>query len=159
MWLHIRTFSCSLLLTSGDSTGLSAEGITGRVLLIVTVIIGLLVWALLVTSCAYLICKQGNHLSVHLIHILLCGRTCKTLLSCCFTYVVNYTSLVVTIMELSKPYCSLISRVSCMDGEKEPGTHCLRMLCSSWISGNLGNFCKICSIDGNVVCCWSDRQI
>ena len=53
-----------LLLTSGDSTGLTAEGITGRVLLILTVVIGLLVWALLVTSCAYLICKEGNHLSV-----------------------------------------------------------------------------------------------
>ena len=54
-----------LLLTSGVSTGLSAEGITGRVLLIVTVVIGLLVWALLVTSCVYLICKEeGNHLSV-----------------------------------------------------------------------------------------------
>ena len=107
-----------LLLTSADSTGLSAEGITGRVLLIVTVVIGLLVWALLVAAFAYLICKDGNHLSVHLIHILLCGRTCKTLLSCCFTYVVNYTSLVVTIMELSKLYCSFIPRVSCVDGEK-----------------------------------------
>ena len=54
-----------LLLTSADSTGLSAEGITGRVLLIVTVIIGLLVWALLIGSCSYLTCKEeGNHLSV-----------------------------------------------------------------------------------------------
>ena len=54
-----------LLLTSGDSTGLSAEGITGRVLLIVTVVIGLLVWALLVAAFVYLLCKEGgNHLSV-----------------------------------------------------------------------------------------------
>ena len=41
-----------------------------------------------------------------------------------------------------------------MDGEKEPGTHCLCMLCSSGISGNLGNISKICSIDGNLVHCW-----
>ena len=66
-------------------------------------------------------------------------------------YVINCTSLVVTIMKLSKLYCSLIPRVSCVDREKEPGTH---MLCSSGISGNLGNFCKICSVDGNLVRCW-----
>ena len=54
-------------------------------------------------------------------------------------------------MKLSKLYCSLIPRVSCVDGEKEPGTH---MLCSSGISGNLGNFCKTCSVDGNVIHCW-----
>ena len=64
MQLHIRIFNYSLLLTSGNSTGLSAEGITGRVLLIVTVVIALLVWALLLASCAYLICNGGNHLSV-----------------------------------------------------------------------------------------------
>ena len=53
-----------MLLASGDSTGLSAEGIAGRVLLILTEVT-LLVLVLLSTvgSC----CKAGNHLSVHLI--------------------------------------------------------------------------------------------
>ena len=30
--------------------------------------------------------------------------------------------------------------------KKEPGTHCLRMLSSPRISGNLGNFCKTCPL-------------
>ena len=57
-----------MLLASGDSTGLSTEGIAGRVLLILTEVITVLVWALFIAaitirSC----CKEGNHLSVHLI--------------------------------------------------------------------------------------------
>ena len=56
-----------LLLTSGDSTGLSAEGITGRVLLILTDVISLLAWALLVAMLVLTFCNNyGNHLSVHL---------------------------------------------------------------------------------------------
>ena len=66
MWLHIRIFSYSLLLTSGDSTGLSAEGITGRVLLILTDAILLLVFAIMVATCALSLYRDGNHLSVHL---------------------------------------------------------------------------------------------
>ena len=55
------------LLTSGDSTGLSAEGITGRVLLILTEAISLLAWALLVAMLVLTFCcTDGNHLSVHL---------------------------------------------------------------------------------------------
>ena len=58
----MRTF---ILLASGDSTGLSAEGIAGRVLLILTEVT-LLVFALLISVGSY--CnKEGNHLSVHLI--------------------------------------------------------------------------------------------
>ena len=62
-----------LLLTSGDSTGLSAEGITGRVLLILTEVIALPVWAILVAVLVYVCCDtNGNHLSVHLT-IILCS--------------------------------------------------------------------------------------
>ena len=67
MWLHVRTFWYSLLLTSADSTGLSPEGIAGRLWLILTEVIALLVWASTVAACAYLSCSNnGNHLSVHL---------------------------------------------------------------------------------------------
>ena len=70
IWLHIRTFCYSLLLTLGNSTGLSAEGITGRVLLILTEIILLLVWALLFAVLVHICCKDGgsggNLLSLHL---------------------------------------------------------------------------------------------
>ena len=40
---------------SGDSLGLSAEGITGRVLLIVTGVISILIWVAIFTAAA---CRQ-----------------------------------------------------------------------------------------------------
>ena len=57
-------FSYLLLLTSGDSTdtpGLSAEGITGRVLLILTVVISLVVWAL---GLCFRLYDYGKHIPV-----------------------------------------------------------------------------------------------
>ena len=63
MVTHKNILLLTLSLTLGNSTGLSAEGITGRVLLILTEIIALLVWALLV----YLCCNDyGNLLLVQL---------------------------------------------------------------------------------------------
>ena len=56
----------TMLLTSGDSTALSAEGIIGRVLLILTDVILLLVCALMVATSAFSLYRNGNHLSVHL---------------------------------------------------------------------------------------------
>ena len=64
MWLHIRIFYYPLLFTSGDSTdtpGLSAEGITGRVLLILTVVISLVVWAL---GLCFRLYDYGKHIPV-----------------------------------------------------------------------------------------------
>ena len=63
---HNNILLLTILLTSGNSTGLSAEGITGRVLLILSDVILLLVWALLVATCALSLYRNGNHLSVHL---------------------------------------------------------------------------------------------
>ena len=86
MWFTHKNI---LLLTSGDSTGLSAEVIAGgRLWLILTEVIALLVMASMVAACAYSSCRNyGNHLSVHLTiyDFLLCGRTCKPLLWCSFT--------------------------------------------------------------------------
>ena len=66
---------------SGDSTGLSGEGIAGRVLFILTEVITLLVWALFFAALAFFC--AGKHLSVHLTtgvcDFLLCGRICKPL--------------------------------------------------------------------------------
>ena len=59
-----------MLLASGDSTGLSPEGIAGRVLLILTEVIALVIWALFIAAIIYTFrprCEEGNHLSVHLI--------------------------------------------------------------------------------------------
>ena len=59
-----------MLLASGDSNGLSTEGIAGCVLLILTEVITLLVWALFIAAFIYTVrscCKEGNRLSVHLI--------------------------------------------------------------------------------------------
>ena len=51
-----------MLLTSGDSTGLSGVGIAGRVLLILTEVIALLVLALLFAACTIRnLCYEGNH--------------------------------------------------------------------------------------------------
>ena len=58
------TLEIKTLLTSGDSTGLSAEGIAGRVLLILTEVIALLVWAVLVVALAFAFCV-GKHLPVY----------------------------------------------------------------------------------------------
>ena len=67
MWLHIKTSCYSLLLTSGESTGLSAENITGRVLLILTEVIALVIWALLIAELVSFCCASyGNLLLVHL---------------------------------------------------------------------------------------------
>ena len=56
-----------LLLTSGDSTGLSTEGIAGgHMWLILTEVVALLVWASMVVACAFSSWRvNGNHLSVH----------------------------------------------------------------------------------------------
>ena len=64
-----------MLLTSGDSTGLSTEGIAGRVLLILTEVIALLVWAFFFAVVTIELCYEGNYLSVHL----LCDKTSKHL--------------------------------------------------------------------------------
>ena len=53
MWLHI-TFCYLLLLISGDSTGLSAEGVAGRVLIILIEVTALVLWILFIPACAYL---------------------------------------------------------------------------------------------------------
>ena len=55
------------LLTSGDSTdtlGLSAEGIAGRVLLILTGVISLVVWILGILFMAVWFCDAGKHIPV-----------------------------------------------------------------------------------------------
>ena len=67
MWLHIRVFHYPSLLTSGDSTdtpGLSAEGITGRVLLILTEVISLVVWVIGIPFMALWIYRGGKHVPV-----------------------------------------------------------------------------------------------
>ena len=62
MWLRLRIF-CDV----GDSTGLNAEGIAGRVLLILTEVIFLVVWLLLVAGCAFLCYRDyGKHLHLYL---------------------------------------------------------------------------------------------
>ena len=58
---------CSPIITSGHSTGLNAENIAGRVLLILTEVIFLVVWLSLVAGCAFLCCRDyGKHLPVYL---------------------------------------------------------------------------------------------
>ena len=54
-----------MLLASGDPTGLSGEGVAGRVLLILTEVISLLVWALFIAVIGCVL-YGGKHLSVHL---------------------------------------------------------------------------------------------
>ena len=54
MWLHMITFCYLLLPTSGDSTGLSAVGVAGCVLIILIEVIALLLWILFIPACAYL---------------------------------------------------------------------------------------------------------
>ena len=74
-----------MLLTSGGSTVLSAEGIAGHVLLILTEVIALVIWALFFAVLAYDYCYEGNHLSVHLTicDFLLCGRLyCSVIFDC-----------------------------------------------------------------------------
>ena len=69
MWLHIRIICYPLLLTSGDSTdtpGLSAEGITGRVFLILSEVILLVVWILGIIFMAVRLCDIGKHVPVYL---------------------------------------------------------------------------------------------
>ena len=56
-----------LLLTSGDFTdtlGLSAEGISGRVLLILAGVISLVVWVLGMLFMAVLLYERGKHVLV-----------------------------------------------------------------------------------------------
>ena len=63
MWLHRRAFCYVPIITSGGSTWLNGEGIAGRVLLILTEVIFLVVWLSLVAECAYLCCRDyGKHL-------------------------------------------------------------------------------------------------
>lgn len=66
MWLHRRAFCYVPIITSGGSTGLNAEGIAGRVLLILTEVIFLVVWLSLVAGCAYLCCRDyGKRLTLY----------------------------------------------------------------------------------------------
>ena len=82
----MATHKIILLLTithSDNSIGLSAEGIAGRVLLILAEVTALLTVAFFVATSVLAMCKHGNHLSVHLTYMtffLLCGRTYKHLL-------------------------------------------------------------------------------
>ena len=67
IWLHIRIFCYLSLLTSGDSTdtlGLSTEGIAGRVLLILTGVISLVVWILGILFMAVWLYDYGKHIPV-----------------------------------------------------------------------------------------------
>ena len=85
MVTHKNILLLTLPLTLGNSTGLSAEGIAGRVLLILTEVIVLLVWALLVAAFVY-VCYDINgnlllvHLTIYATYFLPCGTTCKPLL-------------------------------------------------------------------------------
>ena len=55
-----------MLLTSGDSTGLNVEGIAGRVLLILTEVVFLMVWLSSVAGCAHLSCRgYGKRLPLY----------------------------------------------------------------------------------------------
>ena len=68
MWLHVRIFCYVLIISSGGSTGLNAEGIAGRVLLILAEVVFLVVWLSLVAGCAYLCCRDcGKHLYLYLV--------------------------------------------------------------------------------------------
>ena len=86
MWLDMITFCYLLLLTSGDSTGLSAVGVAGRVLIILIEVIALLLWILFIPACAYLslMALSGNQLFYQY------GRTYKPLYTAVLFYVVNY---------------------------------------------------------------------
>ena len=67
MVTHKNILLLTLSLTLGNSTGLSAENIAGRVLLILPEIIALLVWALLVAGLVCTCCDDhGNLLLVQL---------------------------------------------------------------------------------------------
>ena len=60
--------------TSDGSTGLNAEGIAGRVLLILTEGIFLVVWLSLVAGCAYLCCQyDGKHLPLYSVVYIYCS--------------------------------------------------------------------------------------
>ena len=64
MWLHIKIFHYPSLLTSGDSTdtlGLTAEGITGRVLLILTEVTLLVVAVPSLIIAANVLHYDGKH--------------------------------------------------------------------------------------------------
>ena len=66
MWLHRKVICYVPIITSGGSTGLNAEGIAGRVLLILTEVIFLVVWLSLVAGCAYLCCRDyGKRLTLY----------------------------------------------------------------------------------------------
>ena len=67
MWLHIKIICYPSLLTSDDSTdtpGLTAEGITGRVLLILTEVISLVVWIIGILFMAVWFYEYGKHIPV-----------------------------------------------------------------------------------------------
>ena len=62
------------IITSGGSTGLNAEGIAGRVLLILTEVIFLIVWLSLVAGCAYLCCRDyGKRLPLYSVVCIYCS--------------------------------------------------------------------------------------
>ena len=65
---------CTHHYTSGGSTGLNAEGIAGRVLLILTEVIFLVVWLSLVAGCAYLCCRDyGKRLPLYSVVCIYCS--------------------------------------------------------------------------------------
>ena len=112
-----------LLLTithSGDSTGLSAEGITGRVLLIVTEVIAVLALAFLIATCACLFRNyEGNHLSVHLTVYDLVFAVCMVVPANLYCSVIlcsylhkfshNYNEVKQTILVLTQTITKIIS--------------------------------------------------
>lgn len=63
MYLHIRIILLSIPVDSTDTPGQTAEGITGRVLLILTEVILLVVLALGIIFMAVRLCDAGKHVA------------------------------------------------------------------------------------------------
>ena len=71
------------------------------------------------------------------------GLTLEKLILTCHASQLHHPSLPPTFVRV---YGSLVCRLSCVGGGKEPVTQRLRMLSSPRISGNFGNFRKICFV-------------
>ena len=66
MWLHIRIF-CYPSGNSTDTPGLTVEGITGLVLLVLAEVMSLMVWVLGIIFMAVWLCCAGKHILVDLV--------------------------------------------------------------------------------------------
>jgi len=64
MYLHIRIILLSIPVDSTDIPGQTAEGITGRVLLILTEVILLVVLVLGIIFMAVRLCDAGKHVAI-----------------------------------------------------------------------------------------------